>query len=110
MFYQVNHWIPKLKQIVKSKEFKKGVPAGNILFSLWFHESKELFTKVVYGSSSSKPPLKGMSGFLKAVSTILSTVDNETYGSGIKEFLQEYVKNAPKKLKMYNEKNSQQQP
>lgn len=94
--------------MIDSKTVKKSTPAGIILFSDWFDKNRELFTKVVYKSKSSgKPNLESMTGFTKVLTTILYKVDKKTYSSGVKEFLTDYIKYAPGKLKQSMEKQKQ---
>lgn len=102
LFYlqQVNFWIPQLKKLIASKKFKKSSPAGHVLFSHWF-EKREFFTKVVYKGTSKdiKPKLVDLKAFLKGLHTILSSVDKNTYENGVKDFLQDYIKYAPRPTK-----------
>lgn len=79
--------------MIASKDFKKSTPAGHILFSRWF-EKRDFFTKVVYKGTSkdNKPKLESLEAFLKVLRTILSSVDKNTYGNGVKIFLQDYIK------------------
>lgn len=102
VFYlqQVNFWIPQLKKIIDSKQFKKSSPAGHVLLSSWF-ESREFFTNVVYKGKSkdNKPKIESLAAFLKVLQTILSSVDKNTYENGVKEFLQDYIKYAPRSKK-----------
>lgn len=98
-----------MKKIIDSKKYKSSTPAGHILFCEWFHESRELFTKVVYKKSPEKPSLESMGGFIKVVENILAKVDTKVYGNGVKMFLTDYIKYAPRTMENFNEKQQQLQ-